>query len=345
MVKINRQIVPNHIVKTRTHGTGNKMEYIAIHETANTNVGADAQAHSNLQLNGNRREASWHYQVDDKEIIQSFEDNIRCWHVGNYNDRAIAIEICVNKDGNFNKAVENAVALTKHLMAKHNIPIDKVKQHNYFTGKNCPTNLRNGSKGLNWNDFINMVKDSNSTPVQPSKPKASKSTNKSISQMADEVIAGKHGNGHANRQKSLGISNEDYAKVKAEVNRKLKSTSKPKPATAKPAPAKPKPTPKIKSISQMAQEVIDGKHGNGHANRQKSLGISNAQYAKVRAEVNRRLAGKSKPTPKSKLKSIDEIAKEVIAGKWGNGAERKRRLRNAGYNPTAVQKEVNRQLR
>lgn len=44
-----------------------------------------------------------------------------------------------------------------------------------------------------------------------------------------------------------------------------------------------------KSINQMATEVIQGKHGNGHANRRKSLGISQAEYNKVRAEVNRRL--------------------------------------------------------
>ena len=44
-----------------------------------------------------------------------------------------------------------------------------------------------------------------------------------------------------------------------------------------------------KSISQMADEIIDGKHGNGHENRRKSLGISKSEYEKVRAEVNRRL--------------------------------------------------------
>jgi flagellum-specific peptidoglycan hydrolase FlgJ len=41
------------------------------------------------------------------------------------------------------------------------------------------------------------------------------------------------------------------------------------------------------------------------------------------------------------VKSIDEIAKEVIAGKWGNGAVRKQRLRAAGYNPSMVQAKVN----
>ncbi len=40
-------------------------------------------------------------------------------------------------------------------------------------------------------------------------------------------------------------------------------------------------------------------------------------------------------------KSVDEIAKEVIDGKWGNGSERKKRLKAAGYDYKAVQKRVN----
>lgn len=40
-------------------------------------------------------------------------------------------------------------------------------------------------------------------------------------------------------------------------------------------------------------------------------------------------------------KSIDEIAREVIQGKWGNGAERKKKLTDAGYDYNAVQKKVN----
>lgn len=39
-----------------------------------------------------------------------------------------------------------------------------------------------------------------------------------------------------------------------------------------------------------------------------------------------------------------DLASEVIAGKWGNGNERSKALENAGYNPQAVQKEVNKQL-
>ena len=40
-------------------------------------------------------------------------------------------------------------------------------------------------------------------------------------------------------------------------------------------------------------------------------------------------------------KSIDELAQEVIAGKWGNGDERKSRLESAGYNYQEVQNKVN----
>ena len=44
-------------------------------------------------------------------------------------------------------------------------------------------------------------------------------------------------------------------------------------------------------------------------------------------------------------KSVDEIAKEVIAGKWGNGAKRKEAITKAGYDYNAVQKRVNELLK
>ena len=43
----------------------------------------------------------------------------------------------------------------------------------------------------------------------------------------------------------------------------------------------------------------------------------------------------------SNNKSIDEIAKEVMQGKWGNNPERKNRLVAAGYNYDVIQKRVN----
>ena len=50
-----------------------------------------------------------------------------------------------------------------------------------------------------------------------------------------------------------------------------------------------------------------------------------------------------KPSPNPVL-PLNEIVKEVIQGKWGNGEERKNRLENAGYNYDQVQEAVNREL-
>lgn len=48
---------------------------------------------------------------------------------------------------------------------------------------------------------------------------------------------------------------------------------------------------------------------------------------------------------KAKKKSVSDIAKEVIAGKWGTGEERKKKLQDAGYNYTKVQAKVNELLK
>ncbi|WCG37042.1 N-acetylmuramoyl-L-alanine amidase [Aerococcus urinaeequi] len=141
---------------------------------------------------------------------------------------------------------------------------------------------------------------------------AKTNASKSINQLAQDVIDGKHGSGDV-RKKSLGAN---YNAVQARVNEILLGTS----ATV------------TKSVSQLAQEVLDGKHGAGDA-RKRSLG---SQYNAVQAEVNRLLGVGGK--------SVDTLAREVIDGKWGDGAERKNRLTAAGYNYSAVQARVNQLL-
>ena len=50
------------------------------------------------------------------------------------------------------------------------------------------------------------------------------------------------------------------------------------------------------------------------------------------------------PVAASAKKSIDEIAREIVLGKWGNGSNRKNRLIKAGYTQdeiTQIQKKVN----
>jgi len=157
MVAIKKQLVTS---RAKTYSGKNGRKYITIHETANTSEGADAQAHANLQSKG--FSSSWHWTVDDKQAIQSFPHTVQCWHAGdgrgNGNLNSIGIEICVNQDGDFKKAVQNAAELVKKIMAEENIPITNVVQHNRWSGKNCPAFLRSGEKGVSWNDFMSMVK-------------------------------------------------------------------------------------------------------------------------------------------------------------------------------------------
>ncbi len=58
------------------------------------------------------------------------------------------------------------------------------------------------------------------------------------------------------------------------------------------------------------------------------------------ADISRYSVGNTTPV-KPQPKSTDQIADEVIAGQWGNGTDRKKRLTDAGYDYDAVQKVVN----
>lgn len=142
-------------------------------------------------------------------------------------------------------------------------------------------------------------------------PEASKESTpgKSIAQLAEEVIAGKHGSG-ADRRKALGAL---YGPVQDVVNRKLQEQ---------------KITPK--ALDTLAKEVIDGKHGSGDA-RRKSLGV---RYSEVQKRVNE-LLGAGGPFVN---KTTGQLALEVIAGKHGSGEARRKAL---GVRYSEVQKRVN----
>ena len=132
-------------------GGANSMEYITVHETGNYANGADAAAHASY-LRTTSEKVSWHYSVDEGSVYRHIPDNEVAWHAGGAegNSRSIGIEICVNSDGNFNRAVDNTAELVRYLMELHNIPIGRVVQHNKWNGKNCPANLRLGG----WNEFL-----------------------------------------------------------------------------------------------------------------------------------------------------------------------------------------------
>lgn len=157
--------------------------YITIHDTANTSKGANAKAHAAYLKSDAAANApvSWHFTVDDTDIIQHLPITEVGWHAGDGasgvgNNQSIGIEICENADGNRAKAEGNAVALVAYLLRKLNIPLENVVQHNKWTGKNCPNVIRNRHNG--WDIFVRGVQvqldvlaqedKSNTPPVAPS---------------------------------------------------------------------------------------------------------------------------------------------------------------------------------
>ncbi len=122
--------------------------YITIHETANTSAGADAEMHARYVKNPSTA-ASWHFTVDDGQTIyQHLPLNENGWHAGDGgsgtgNRQSIGIEICVNRDGDFQQAMRNAAQLTRQLMDQFNIPVDRVVPHQRWSGKRCPANIIN----------------------------------------------------------------------------------------------------------------------------------------------------------------------------------------------------------
>lgn len=188
-----------------------------------------------------------------------------------------------------------------------------------------PLQLVHGNYLLGKLDYI--IEEANKINGQTTSA-AETTSKKSNEEIANEVIAGKWENG-ADRKDKLTAAGYDYNAIQSIVNEKL---------TGKKAESK----PKLKSVDEVAKEVIAGKWGNGQ-DRFNKLAAAGYDANAVQNRVNELLGASSKST--SNKKSNEIIANEVIAGKWGNGADRKNRLTAAGYDYNAVQKIVNQKLK
>ena len=229
---------------------------IVVHNTAN-----DASAKNEIAyMIRNNNQVSFHYAVDDKEVVQGIPENRNAWHSGDGgsgkgNREGISIEICYSKSGGakFTKAEANAVELIVDILKRYGWGVDKVTKHQDYNGKYCP----HRTLDLGWERFIEMIED--------------------------------------------------------------------------------KLSPKLKTTYEVAQEVLQGRWGNG-AERKKKLTQAGYDYNAVQSAVNQIVKGKSAAPTK---KSNEEIAREVLAGKWGNGSARKKKLTDAGYNYSVIQALVN----
>lgn len=141
-------------------GTRNTViKYIVIHDTANKSKGSDADAHFKY-FNGGNRNSSADFFVDDTKILQVNDyTKYYTWQVGDgkgkygiTNQNSLGIELCVNEDGNYNKAFCNMVDLTKHLMKELGIPSERVVRHYDASRKNCPASM-SGDGWAKWKEF------------------------------------------------------------------------------------------------------------------------------------------------------------------------------------------------
>ena len=142
------------------------IKYIVIHDTGNKSNGANADAHFNY-FNGGDRQSSADFFVDDTKILQindykkfyTYQCGDGNGKYGITNSNSIGIEICVNSDGDYTSAYNNAVELTKYLMKELNIPIERVVRHYDASRKNCPASM-SGNNWKLWNDFKKLLSGS-----------------------------------------------------------------------------------------------------------------------------------------------------------------------------------------
>ena len=146
---------PKEKYKTKCPHTMNPTR-IVIHNTEN-----DAPAANEISYMLSRPgEISFHFAVDDKEIVQGIPLGRNAWHAGDGNGRGnregIAIEIFYSKSGGekWLKALDNAAELTAALLKKYGWGLDKVTKHQDYSGKHCPRRILDE---YGWNNFLLLV--------------------------------------------------------------------------------------------------------------------------------------------------------------------------------------------
>lgn len=130
---------------------------IVVHNTAN-----DASAANEIKyMQSNSKQVSFHFAVDDREIVQGVPLNRNAWHAGDGgsgkgNREGIAIEICYSKSGGsrFMSAEDNAAEFVAYLLTKYGWGIDRVTKHQDYSGKYCP----HRTLDLGWDRFLAEVK-------------------------------------------------------------------------------------------------------------------------------------------------------------------------------------------
>lgn len=334
---------------------GHKVEFIGIHHNAGN---LSIQQTYNVWQS---RQASAHYQVDiNGRIGQLVWDRDTAWALGNFdaNQRSINIEHANNTGAAGGWTVSEATLENgAHLVAalcklfKLGRPVwgQNVRPHSQISPTACPGALAGAqrdkymARAQYWYD---QMTGSKPAPAPQPAPQPSPTTGYLV-KVTTPVLnirkgagtnfatAGsvKKGEVYTIVAESAGQGASKWGKLKSGAGWiSLDYVQKTSAGSAPSAPAK-------KDNTTIAREVLAGKWGNGN-DRKNRLQAAGYNYNAIQAEVNRLMGGGSAPA----RKSVDTLAREVIAGKWDKGADRKRRLQAAGYDYNAVQRRVNQLL-
>lgn len=97
---------------------------------------------------------------------------------------------------------------------------------------------------------------------------------------------------------------------------------------------------KGQEVDENTQLGVIGDSGNAYG-RHLHFEVATGYSSSTRIDPTTYLTKAIYEEPVQPSKSVEELANEVIAGKWGNGQERKDKLTQAGYDYDAVQSKVN----
>lgn len=306
-----------------------------VHETENFAKGANAYMHNRYLHNGaGGRSAAWHFTVDSECIFWHIPLNRNGWHAGDGatgfgNRNGIGIEHCENSDGDFQKTVTNGQALIRWINKEvgKDLPVEPHKKYSSY-GKNCPSNIL-----PRWNEYIASIgKASEKAPVTSTpKPHEHKGDVYEGTSIVDYLISIKEDSSFTNRKRFAekhGIKNYSGTALQ---NMELLDKLREGPSRIE--------DKKEKSLSTIAQEVIDGKWRN-YPDRKRLLEEAGYSYSKVQSEVERIIKGETVlPDSYDPIEKGNKVILNSSAKKYTTGEDIPSKYKNEEYAILDVSKD------
>lgn len=331
-------------------GGAGKPTSVTIHNTNDLDrVEDDGEQYTRATYNENMKSARVHFFVDDLCAWQNLKAGTgMCsndpegsaevsWHAGDGsaasggNMTSISIEIIMGDSAEHDaKAYDNGARLAAWLLCKHKLDISALVTHTYWVNKaagkvfaNVDEQCTNPISGKKWCPSY-IFNSSNRTTALKNWRKFKAIVKKYLDELSGETPKQESTSGVLYRVQTGAFS------VKANADKladKLKAAGF---ATY------------IVKIGNLYKVQIGAYSVKTNAQAMEKKLKAAGYDAFITTSSGE---GAQQAEAKPALKSIDEIAKEVIKGLWGNGTARKQKLSAAGYDYSAVQKKVNELLK